>query len=87
MIDVIERVDGPDAEVLELRNDTLVVHDLAERVRELAGGRCLLGLVDRLANAVTEAGPLRDADFPNGTHVGSSISWWPAEPGWGGVWG
>ena len=35
----------------------------------LAGGRRLLGLVDRLAHAVAEAGALRDADFLDGSHA------------------
>jgi hypothetical protein len=39
------------------------VDDLSEGMRRLAGGRRLLRLVDRLANAVAEAGALRDADF------------------------
>ena len=50
--------------LLELAHDAVVVDDLAERVRRLAGGRGLLGLVDRLADAVAEAGALGDADAP-----------------------
>ena len=46
------------------RDDALVVDDLAEGMRRLAGGRGLLGLVDRLADAVAEAGALGDADAP-----------------------
>ena len=68
VIDVVERLDGLDAEVLEVADDALVVDDLAEGMRRLAGGRRLLGLVDRLANAVAEAGALRDADFLDGSH-------------------
>ena len=63
MIDVVERFDRPDAEVLEIADDTLVVDDLSEGVRRLPGGRGFLRLVDRLANAIAEAGALRDADF------------------------
>ena len=61
-------LDGLDAEVLEVADDALVVDDLAEGMRRLAGGRRLLRLVDRLANAVAEAGALRDADFLDGSH-------------------
>ena len=63
VIDVVERLDGLDAEILEVADDALVVDDLAEGMRRLAGGRGLLGLVDRLADAVAEPGALRDADF------------------------
>ena len=69
VVDVVERLDGLDAEVLEVADDALVVDDLAEGMRRLAGGRRLLGLVDRLANAVAEAGALRDADFLDGSHA------------------
>ena len=68
VIDVVERFDGLDAEVLEVADDALVVDDLAEGMRRLAGGRRLLRLVDRLANAVAEAGALRDADFLDRSH-------------------
>ena len=68
VVDVVERLDGLDAELLEVADDALVVDDLAEGMRGLAGGRGLLGLVDRLAHAVTEAGPLRDADFLDRSH-------------------
>ena len=68
VIDVVERVDGLDAEALEVVDDALVVDDLAEGMRRLAGGRGLLGLVDRLADAVAEPGPLarcgRPGPFP-----------------------
>ena len=69
VVDVVERLDGLDAEVLEVADDALVVDDLAEGVRRLAGGRGLLGLVDRLAHAVAEAGALRDADLLDGSHA------------------
>ena len=69
VIDVVERVDGLDAEVLELADDAVVVDDLAEGVRRLAGGRGLLGLVDRLADAVAEAGALGDAELLDGSHA------------------
>ncbi len=68
VVDVVERFDGLDAEVLEVADDALVVDDLAEGMRRLAGGRRLLRLVDRLANAVAEAGALRDADFLDRSH-------------------
>ena len=80
VIDVVERLDGLDAQPLEVADHALVVDDLAEGVRRLAGGRRLLGLVDRLADAVAEAGPLRDPDlrrFP----YGSSIAGAPSGPG------
>ena len=79
VIDVVERFDGLDAEVLEVADDALVVDDLAEGVRRLAGGRRLLRLVDRLANAVAEAGALRDADFLDRSH-GPIIARGPVEP-------
>ena len=68
LVDVIERVDGADALGLELGDDALVVHDLAERVRLLAlrGGEARV--VDRLAHAVAEPGPARDPDLFDGTH-------------------
>ena len=68
VVDVVERLDGLDAELLEVADDALVVDDLAEGMRRLAGGRGLLGLVDRLAHAVAEAGALRDPDFLDGSH-------------------
>ena len=79
VVDVVEGVDGLDAEVLELAHDAVVVDDLAERVRRLAGGRGLLGLVDRLANAIAEAGALGDADFLDGSHA-SIIARGPVRP-------
>ena len=74
VIDVIERVDGLDAEPLEVGDDALVVDDLAQGMRRLAGGRGLLGLVDRLAHAVAEPGPLRDPDVLDGSHDPSIIA-------------
>ena len=68
VVDVVERFDRLDAEILEVADDALVVDDLAEGMRRLAGGRRLLRLVDRLANAVAEAGALRDADFLDHAH-------------------
>ena len=62
-------LDRLDAQVLEVADDALVVDDLAEGMRRLAGGRRLLRLVDRLANAVAEPGALRDADFLDGSHA------------------
>src|SRR6185312_3009328 len=79
VVDVVERLDGLDAEVQEVADDALVVDDLAEGMRRLAGGRRLLRLVDRLANAVAEAGALRDADFLDGSH-GSIIARGPFGP-------
>ena len=69
VIDVVEGLDRPDAHRLEVRDDALVVDDLAQGVRQLAGGRRLLGLVDRLANAVAEPGALRDPDRFDGSHL------------------
>src|SRR4029453_9407686 len=80
VVDVVERLDGLDAEPLEVADDALVVDDLAQRVRQLAGGRRLLGLVDRLADAVAKAGPLRDSDGFDGSHTGSSIACAPFAP-------
>ena len=79
VVDVVEGLDRLDAELLEVADDALVVDDLAEGVRRLAGGRGLLGLVDRLAHAVAEAGPLRDADFLDGSHA-SIIARGPSRP-------
>ncbi len=68
--DLVQRVDGLDPLGLERGDDALVVDDLAERVRHLAGRRRFLGLVDRLAHAVAEPRAPRDADFSNVTHCG-----------------
>ena len=64
---------------LQVADDALVVDDLAEGVRRLAGRGRLLGLVDRLAHAVAEAGALRDADLLDGSHA-SSIARGPVRP-------
>ena len=72
-------LDRLDAEVLEVAHDALVVDDLAEGMRRLAGGRRLLGLVDRLAHAVAEPGALRDADFLDHSHA-SIIARGPSAP-------
>ena len=77
VVDVVERLDRLDAEVLEVADDALVVDDLAEGMRRLAGRRRFLRLVDRLANAVAEAGALRDADFFDRSH-GSIIARGPS---------
>ena len=69
VIDVVERLDRLDAEVLEVAHDALVVDDLAEGMRRLAGRGRFLGLVDRLPDAIAEPGALRDADFFDGSHV------------------
>ena len=69
VVDVVERFDRLDAEILEVADDALVVDDLAEGMRRLAGGRRFLGLVDRLANAIAEAGALRDPDFFDHSHA------------------
>ena len=79
VVDVVERFDRLDAEVLEVADDALVVDDLAEGMRRLAGGRRLLRLVDRLANAVAEPGALRDADFLDRSH-GPIIARGPGDP-------
>ena len=80
VVDVVERFDRPDAEVLEVAHDALVVDDLAEGMRRLAGGRRLLGLVDRLADAVAEPGALRDADFLDGSHANDYRTGLPSGP-------
>ena len=79
VVDVVESFDRLDAEVLELAHDAVVVDHLSERVRRLAGGRGLLGLVDRLANAIAEPGALGDADFLDGSHAWI-IAWGPVQP-------
>ena len=73
-VDVVERIDGLDALRLELGDHALVVHDLAQRMRLLAlcGGQARV--VDRLAHAVAEAGPPRDADLFDGSHSRSSMA-------------
>ena len=68
-------------EVLEVADDAFVVDDLAEGMGQLAGGRGLLRLVDRLANAVAEPGALRDADFLDHSH-GPIMAWGPVRPPW-----
>ena len=55
------------------RDDALVVDDLAQGVRRLAGRRRLLRLVDRLAHAIAEAGALGDPDVLDGSH-GSMVA-------------
>ena len=69
VVDVVEGLDRLDAEILQVADDALVVDDLAEGMRRLAGGRGLLGLVDRFSYAITEPGALRDPDFLNDSHV------------------
>ena len=80
-VHLVERGDGPDALRLELLDDALVVHDLAEGMRQLAlrGGH--LGVVDRLADAVAEAGAARDDDLIDGSHVmGQYRTGCPSDP-------
>ena len=69
VIDVVECLDRLDAEILQVADDALVVDDLAEGMRRLAGRRGLLGLVDRFSYAITEPGALRDPDFLDHSHV------------------
>jgi hypothetical protein len=66
---LVERADRPDAAGVKARHDPLVVDDLAEGVGHPAGVGGLLRLVDRLADAIAEAGALRDADVLNRAHV------------------
>ena len=80
VIDVVERIDGLDAEPLEIGDDALVVDDLPERVRRLAGRGRLLGHVDGLAHAIAETRPLGDPDLFDGSHVDSIIPWGPVCP-------
>ena len=68
-VDLVERVDGPDALRLEFGDHAFVVDDLAERVRRLALARRQLGVVDRLANAVAEPGALGDEDLFHACHL------------------
>ena len=74
VVDVVERLDAPDAEVEQVLDHALVVDDLPEGVRRLAGRGRLLGLVDRLAHAVAEAGALRDSDGLDGSHTASMFA-------------
>src|SRR4029453_10121005 len=74
VVDVVQRVAGLDAEPPEVGDHALVVDDLAERVRQLAGGRRLLGLVDRLADAIAEAGPPPESGRFYGRPFGQSMS-------------
>ena len=69
VVHVVELLDGLDAEDLQLAHDALVVDDLSEGMGGLAGGRGLLGLVDRFADAVAEPRPLGDADFLDRIHA------------------
>jgi hypothetical protein len=69
VVDVVERVDGLDAELLEVADDALVVDDLSEGMGGLARSGRFLRLVDRLADAVTEPGPLRHADLFDCSHA------------------
>ena len=64
VVHVVELLDGLDAQDLEFADDTLVVDDLSEGMGGLAGGRGLLGLVDRFADAVAEAGPPARCGLP-----------------------
>src|SRR5439155_26127491 len=76
----VEGLDGLDPEPLEVRDHALVVDDLAEGMGRLARGAGLLGLVDRLAHAVAEAGSPGDPDLPDGSHDGSIIACRPRNP-------
>ena len=69
VVHVVELLDRLDAQDLQLTHDTLVVDDLSEGMGGLAGGRGLLGLVDRFADPVAEARPLRDADLFDHVHA------------------
>ena len=81
MIDIVERLDGPDTQRFEVGDDPFVVDDLTERVRRLARCGRFLGLVDRLAHAIAEARALRDVDLGDGAHLGFSIARDPARTG------
>ena len=74
VVDVVEGLDRLDAQPLEIADHALVVDDLAEGMGRLTGGRRLLGLVDRLAHAIAEAGALRDANLTNGAHLSAIIA-------------
>ncbi len=79
VVDIVEGLDRLDTQILQVADDALVVDDLAEGMRRLAGGRGLLGLVDRFSYAITEPGALRDPDFLNDSHV-SIIARGPVQP-------
>src|SRR5829696_3761935 len=81
VIDVVERLDRLDPEPLEIGDHALVVDDLAEGMGRLASGAGFLCLVDRLADAVAEAGAPGDPDLPNASHNGSIIAWGARDPG------
>ena len=77
VVDVVERRRRSRTPICwRSRIDALVVDDLAEGMRRLAGGRRLLGLVDRLAHAVAEAGALGDPDVLT-VPIGSMIAQGP----------
>ena len=69
VVHIVELLDGLDTEDLQFADDTLVVDDLSEGMGGLAGGRGLLGLVDRFADAVTEPRPPGDADVLDRIHA------------------
>ena len=68
LCDFVERIARLDPLQLQLGDHTLVVDDLAERVRPLAGRRRFLGLVDRLADSIAEPCAPGDANLSNVTH-------------------
>ena len=69
VVHVVEGLDGLDPEALEIGDHALVVDDLAEGMGRLASGAGFLGLVDRLAHAVAEAGASGDPDLPDASHT------------------
>ena len=68
LVHVVEGLHAVHAEADEVADHALVVHDLAQRMRGPAGDCGLLGLVDGLADAVAEAGAVRDSDFLHHAH-------------------
>src|SRR5438876_4677036 len=70
----VERVDGLDAESLEIGDHALVVDDLAQGMGRLARRTSFLRLVDRLAHPVAEASAAGDPDLTDRSHLDSSIA-------------
>ena len=68
--DLVERLHALNATGMKVRDQSLVVHDVPERVRCLPLGARNLRLVDRLAHAIADPCALRDADALDTAHVG-----------------
>ena len=67
---LVERLHALNATGMKVRDQSLVVHDVPERVCCLPFGARNLRLVDRLAHAIADPCALRDADALDTSHVG-----------------